>query len=100
MVQSPTRAQMRVLRAIHDFQATHGYPPTVRQLAALLDMKSFGNTSTNLRRLQELGLLAERASNRECWRIMVGLAQALPPDRPEDVSTESRSRVNSARRNG
>jgi hypothetical protein len=46
-------------------------------------MKSTGNIAYHLRRMQELGLLAERASERQCRRIMAGLDQA-EPDRPED----------------
>jgi hypothetical protein len=84
MAKSPTAAQVRTLCAIRDFQEVHRYPPTVRQLLALLHIKSTGNIVYHLRRMQELGLLAERASNRQCWRILIDLPQPKP-DRPEDV---------------
>ncbi len=47
-------------------------------LLVLLDMKSTSNVAYHLRRMQGLGLLGERASERECWRKLADLPQ--PPE--------------------
>jgi SOS-response transcriptional repressor LexA len=65
--------QRRILRVIHDFQAVHRYPPTVRQLVAALGLSSPGSMAWHLRRMREQGLMAERTSDRECWQILVDL---------------------------
>jgi SOS-response transcriptional repressor LexA len=74
--QLPTRAQLRILRVIRDFQEQHQYPPTVRQILAALGLNSTGSMAWHLRRMQEQGLLGERTSNRECWQILTSLSFA------------------------
>lgn len=79
MYQPPTRAQLRILRVIRDFQEANRYPPTVRQILAALGLNSTGGMAWHLRRMQEQGFLAERSSTRECWQILTRLA-----DRPDE----------------
>lgn len=85
MYQLPTRAQLRILRVIHDFQETHRYPPTVRQILAALGLNSTGSMAWHLRRMQEQGFLSERSSTRECWQILTSLPFAFASQPDEDL---------------
>ena len=85
MYQPPTRAQLRILRVIRDFQEANRYPPTVRQILAALGLNSTGSMAWHLRRMQEQGLLAERSSNRECWQILTSLPFASTNESEESL---------------
>lgn len=82
----------RVLRAIQQYQAEHGYPPTLREIAALAGLRAWSSAYYHIQTLIKLGYLAPRDNPRAPWRILRELAvPAVGPDprRPDGTVTES-----------
>ena len=52
---APTKSQLRLLRLIDAFQATHGYAPTVRELEAKTKAKSPNAIAQKLKYLRRKG---------------------------------------------
>lgn len=52
-----TDRDQKVLRAMRKFIERKGYPPTVREIARLLGLKSTSGVHTSLVRLREEGLV-------------------------------------------
>jgi repressor LexA len=74
-MQNLTPKQEKVLEAIGEFQRTYGYPPTVRELAALFNQSSSAGIHKLLKVLEEKGHL-RRGSDRKSRSI--GLVDAPP----------------------
>jgi len=59
-----TKRQTAVLKEIDDFIRENGYPPTVRELAAILGFSSLKGVSDHLGALEKKGYLEKRSSAR------------------------------------
>jgi repressor LexA len=53
----PTESQTRALNFLRDYQSTHGFPPTRREMAEGLQYKSGNGAQEMLKRLERLGLI-------------------------------------------
>ncbi|MCX7847772.1 MAG: transcriptional repressor LexA [bacterium] len=93
-----TKKQQRVVECIQAFQRAHGYPPTLRELAAALHVKAIGTVQGYIRALCKKGVLVQRKdharalrllhSERPAWEIpIVGhVAAGQPVLAPEHIS--------------
>lgn len=54
--------KMQLLSCIDDYTRENGYPPTIRELCALLGYRSTSSVHAYIRQLQEDGLLSYEAS--------------------------------------
>ncbi len=57
MSREPTDRQLELVRLIHTYCTQHGYPPSKRELAVLLSLKSTNGVSDMLLAAQKKGLL-------------------------------------------
>lgn len=53
----PTLRQTKVLRRLAQFTAEHGFPPSLRQLTAILGFRSTNAITTHLAALERRGLI-------------------------------------------
>ncbi|MCA1570818.1 MAG: MarR family transcriptional regulator [Chloroflexi bacterium] len=53
----PTRQQTRILEAIRSHVTEHGYPPSVRELAAAVGLASTSSVAYELNKMQRAGLI-------------------------------------------
>ncbi len=67
--QSLLKRRLRVLAFIVRFQARHGYPPTVREIARGTGLPSAGTMQRHLNWLIEAGYLERRRSFRQLWCV-------------------------------
>jgi hypothetical protein len=65
-----TQAQWRCLKAVDDFIAGMGFPPTVAELADMLKLKSKNGVAECLARLEEKGWLERLALKSRAIRIV------------------------------
>lgn len=56
--------RLRVLRAIEGLRALYGYPPTVREIAEAVGLRSLKGTSEMLARIERAGLVERAAARR------------------------------------
>ncbi|MFI7416097.1 transcriptional repressor LexA [Nonomuraea sp. NPDC049684] len=56
------RRQQRILAAIRDWVVRHGYPPSTRELAQAVGLRSPSSVSKHLRSLEEQGFLSRGAT--------------------------------------
>jgi repressor LexA len=75
MMKELTTKQQQVLQAIGDFQRTYGYPPTVRELAAVFNQTSSAGIHKILKMLEEKGHLRKGADRKS---RSLGLVDAPP----------------------
>lgn len=62
---SPSERQRRILEFFHEFQQTHSYPPTIREIGKAVEISSTSVVNYNLNRLEEMGFIErERAVSR------------------------------------
>ena len=65
-----TKKQQRVLECIQAHQRAHGYPPTLRELAAALHVKAIGTVQGYLRALRKKGVLEQRKDQARTLRVL------------------------------
>jgi repressor LexA len=65
-----THTQTRVLNALRNYVQTHGYPPTVRELADLSGLASTSSVANQLRNLQDAGYI-RRGTGKAARRIEI-----------------------------
>ena len=56
--------KMRILHYIAEYQTEHDYPPSIRQIAAAVHLKSTGSVSRHLTDLVNMGLLHQEEASR------------------------------------
>ncbi|MEV0602199.1 hypothetical protein AB0I82_23235 [Streptomyces sp. NPDC050315] len=61
---SLTARQERIARSAREWQAAHGEPPTMRELATAAGLSSPSSVSYQLRRMREQGVLVETRGRR------------------------------------
>ena len=69
----PTKRQQQVLSMIARHQSLHGYPPTVRELAAALGIRSISGVGEHLRRMAAKRLLTWEPGKSRTLRVIGGL---------------------------
>jgi Mn-dependent DtxR family transcriptional regulator len=70
MMRPPTARQLETLRAMRDYQRREQMPPTLRELAAILGVRSTNGVLGILRSLERRGLVERpRPGTPHCWRL-------------------------------
>lgn len=72
-----TAKQQRVLECIQAHQRAHGYPPTLRELAAALRVKAVGTVQGYIRALCKKGVLEQRKEQARALRVLHYSGSAL-----------------------
>jgi SOS-response transcriptional repressor LexA len=54
---APTARQLKVLDFLREYTATHGYPPTLREIGAHMGIRSTNGVNDHLRALERKGLI-------------------------------------------
>ena len=66
-----TNRQEEILDTIKKYIAKNGYPPTVREIGALLNLSSPATTHFHLNRLEKKGYIKKGKSKNRCLEILV-----------------------------
>ena len=66
-----TKRQSDILKALKKFIATHGYPPTVRDIGAMLNLNSPATTHFHLNKLEEKGYIKKNESKNRALELLV-----------------------------
>ena len=66
-----TKRQNDILIVIKKFMATHGYPPTVREIGSSLDLSSPATTQFHLNKLEEKGYIRKNNSKNRTLELLV-----------------------------
>ena len=66
-----TKRQNDILDVIKKFIATHGYPPTVREIGSVLNLSSPATTQFHLNKLEEKGYIRKNNSKNRTLELMV-----------------------------
>lgn len=66
-----TKRQADILKALKKFIATHGYPPTVREIGAMLNLNSPATTHFHLNKLEEKGYIKKNESKNRALELLV-----------------------------
>src|SRR4051812_23305451 len=81
-----TERQRRILTVIRDWLDEHGYPPTMREIAQAVGLKSASSADHHLKKLAELGLLRRDARGSRA----VDIRDTTEPD-DDDLGTPADS---------
>lgn len=83
----------QILDTSQNFRDQHGYPPTLREIAGLVGLRSFSTVQVHLKTLERLGMLSgprmrARAIEQPCasWRPDTGNANQVALQRPEGTT--------------
>jgi repressor LexA len=68
-MRAATARQVEVLRAINGFVAANGFPPTIRELGALIGVSSLRGVTVHLESLERKGMLWRDMARARCMRI-------------------------------
>lgn len=66
-----TKRQADILKALKKFMASHGYPPTVREIGAILNLNSPATTHFHLNKLEEKGYIKKNESKNRALELLV-----------------------------
>jgi len=66
-----TKRQSDILKALKKFIANHGYPPTVREIGAMLNLNSPATTHFHLNKLEEKGYIKKNESKNRALELLV-----------------------------
>ena len=66
-----TKRQNDILDVIKKFMATHGYPPTVREIGSSLDLSSPATTQFHINKLEEKGYIRKNNSKNRTLELLV-----------------------------
>lgn len=66
-----TKRQTEILKALKKFMATHGYPPTVREIGSMLNLNSPATTHFHLNKLEEKGYIKKNESKNRALELLV-----------------------------
>ena len=66
-----TKRQEDILKALKKFIATHGYPPTVREIGSMLDLSSPATTHFHLNKLEEKGYIRKNEAKNRALELLV-----------------------------
>ena len=79
-----TKRQTDILKTIKKFMATHGYPPTVREIGAALSLNSPATTHFHLTKLEEKGYIKKNESKNRAMELLVPNEYE---EKSEDIAT-------------
>jgi repressor LexA len=78
-----TLRQVQVVRCVEQFLRTYGFPPTLRELARMLDMTSLKAVVDHLDRIETKGYIARDRHEARGIRVLIGSDRAaLAAPRP------------------
>lgn len=60
----------KILKSILTYQEQHGYPPTVRELASMVNLKSSSTMAMHLSNLQNNGYLTSQESRPRTLKVL------------------------------
>lgn len=66
-----TKRQADILKEVKKFIASHGYPPTVREIGAMLKLNSPATTHFHLNKLEEKGYIKKNESKNRALELLV-----------------------------
>lgn len=66
-----TKRQADILKTLKKFIANHGYPPTVREIGAVLSLKSPATIHFHLNKLEEKGYIKKNESKNRALELLV-----------------------------
>ena len=66
-----TKRQNDILKVLKKFMATHGYPPTVREICKELNLNSPATTHFHLNKLEEKGYIKKNESKNRALELLV-----------------------------
>jgi len=66
-----TKRQEDILKALKKFIAKHGYPPTVREIGAMLNLSSPATTHFHLNKLEEKGYIRKNEAKNRALELLV-----------------------------
>jgi len=75
-----TERQQRILRAINEFTAERGYPPSVREIGERVGLSSSSTIHAHLKALEKRGLISRDPTKPRAMRSGVQLLAAPAPD--------------------
>jgi repressor LexA len=75
-----TERQQRILRAINDFAAEHGYPPSVREIGERVGLSSSSTIHAHLKALEKRGLISRDPTKPRAMRASFPPARSRTPD--------------------
>lgn len=64
-----TDGQRRVLRAIHSLTGKQGFPPSLREIAAEIDVRSLNGVAEHVAQLERKGLVSRARNTARSLRI-------------------------------
>ncbi len=66
-----TKIQEEILKTLKKFMAKHGYPPTVREIGAILHLSSPATTHFHLNKLEEKGYIRKNEAKNRALELLV-----------------------------
>ncbi|MBE6151372.1 MAG: transcriptional repressor LexA [Firmicutes bacterium] len=66
-----TKRQEDILKALKKFIASHGYPPTVREIGSMLNLSSPATTHFHLNKLEEKGYIRKNEAKNRALELLV-----------------------------
>lgn len=66
-----TKRQTEILKVLKKFIASHGYPPTVREIGSMLNLNSPATTHFHLNKLEEKGYIKKNESKNRALELLV-----------------------------
>lgn len=66
-----TKRQEDILKTLKKFMAKHGYPPTVREIGAMLNLSSPATTHFHLNKLEEKGYIRKNEAKNRALELLV-----------------------------
>lgn len=66
-----TKRQDQILQFIKKYQVEHGYPPTIREIGAAVNLRSPATIHTHLKNLQDKGVIAKGSSKNRALELKV-----------------------------
>lgn len=91
--------EIRILAYMKDTIIKNGYPPTVREICAALNIKSTSTVHKDIENLERAGFLKkDPAKNRALMIVYENLPESMRQDLPMEATGENRAQVNVAER--
>lgn len=66
-----TKRQDQILQFIKKYQVEHGYPPTIREIGAAVNLRSPATIHTHLKNLEKKGLISKGDSKNRALELLV-----------------------------
>ena len=80
-----TRRQNDILKFIKEYMVSHGFPPTIREIGAALDISSPATIHAHLNNLEKKGVIRKNASKNRALELLVENEYAMKNELVVDV---------------